>query len=141
MQRGQGILVKKGRSRRFVISHRITIAGENRKWRSRKPKDVTSKYIKNNKQWKKLVVQRTVSNGDIACIDGRKADLRLYILHCPNGLVYYYPNAIVRIAQEVYSGKDDENRISSPMYPLVGISLKESNGTCFVKPCRQYPNC
>ena len=107
-----------------------------------KPKDVTSKYIKNNKQWKKLVVQRAVSNGDIACIDGRKADLRLYILHCPNGLVYYYPNAIVRIAQEVYSGKDDMKLESQLTNVSIGGRYQwEKNGTCFVRPYRQYPNC
>ena len=108
VQRGQGILVKKGKELEDLLYHiGPQLPGRTENEVVEKSKDVTSKYIKNNKQWKKLVVQRAVSNGDIACIDGRKADLRLYILHCPNGLVYYYPNAVVRIAQEVYSGKDD----------------------------------
>ena len=91
VQRGEGIIVQQGHSLNSLLFQNDKDSG-------------AGKYLKNNKQWEKLVIQRSVSHGNIACINGCKADLRMYILCAPDGKIYYFPNAIVRIAQATYEG-------------------------------------
>ena len=67
MQRGEGIIVQQGHSLNSLLFQNDKDSG-------------AGKYLKNNKQWEKLVIQRSVSHGNIACINGCKADLRMYIL-------------------------------------------------------------
>ena len=55
------------------------------------------------------VFQRSVAGGNIACVDGRKADLRMYLLAEPSEehKVYLYSDAVVRVAPQAYAGNED----------------------------------
>ena len=55
------------------------------------------------------VFQRSIADGDIACVDGRKADLRMYILVEPSEeqKVFLYKDAVVRVAPRAYAGNED----------------------------------
>ena len=53
--------------------------------------------------------QRAIADGNILCVDGKKADLRMYILVEPSAQqhVYVYNDAVVRVAPHTYQGNSD----------------------------------
>eukprot|EP00945_MAST-04E_sp_MAST-4E-sp1_P007067 g7067.t1 len=115
VQRGEGIIVRQGSRLMDLLASTGTAdakesggGGEHGATASATGgRENSALLLKNSKQWKKHVLQRSPSRGNIACVDGRKADLRMYILHAPDGKIYYFPNAVVRIAQVEYEGNRD----------------------------------
>ncbi len=115
VQRGEGIIVKEGSKLKCVRdsedcgngAHTIESGVATIKAKLENEDREVQRRLKSNKQWRKHVLQKSPAQGNIACIDGRKADLRMYILHAPDGNIYYFPNAVVRIAQIEYRGSQN----------------------------------
>ena len=90
MQRGTGIRVMTGAQLRLEKHHSVNATSSSPAQR--------------------VVYQRAIGDGKVACCkDGRKFDLRMYILIEPSQQqeIYLYHDAVVRVAPQPYRGNDD----------------------------------
>ena len=124
LQRGTGITVMTGAQLQQLQQHSATHNNDNRSTTNTKTNSTSTPSTTNSTPntanptsssntshnfSHRVVYQRAIADGKIACVNERKADLRMYILVEPSKKqnVYVYNDAVVRIAPHKYNGNKD----------------------------------